>query len=135
MIQVQESPICIETVEKSVLDVQCGASLLFVGRVRGDYKGRKVLHLEYEAYQSLALKKMQAIVQGFQKQFPLAKIAIVHRIGLVLPNEVSIVIAVATPRRGECYAISREVLEQLKQDVPIWKKEVYEEGAVWKSNY
>ena len=135
MIALQDSVISIDEVEQSVLDIRCGASLLFVGRVRGDYKGREVLRLEYEAYEALALKKMQDIVLQTQKECPLARISIVHRVGVVLPNEVSIVIAVATPRRAECYQISRDVLESLKRDVPIWKKEIYKEGAVWKSNY
>ena len=130
---VEDGDISIEDVEAAVAHPDCGADLLFVGRVRGVYKGQTVRHLEYEAYPKMAILRMQEIAKEAMEQFQ-ARVAIVHRVGTVLPNEISVVIAVATPHRGASYDASRFVLEALKRDVPIWKREITDEGAFWKQN-
>ena len=113
MIALSDGAISIEEVEEAVAHPDCGADLLFVGRVRGIYKGQTVQHLEYEAYPKMAILRMQQIASEAMEQFQ-ARVAIVHRVGKVLPNEVSVVIAVATPHRGASYDASRFVLEALK---------------------
>lgn len=133
MIALSEGAISIEAVENAVAHPDCGADLLFVGRVRGVYKGQTVHHLEYEAYPAMAIRRMEAIAKEAKDQFG-ARVAIVHRVGQVLPNEISVVIAVATPHRGASYDASRYVLEALKRDVPIWKREITDQGAFWKQN-
>jgi len=133
MIELSKEDISIEAVEKAVAHPDCGADLLFVGRVRGVYKGQTVQHLEYEAYQSMAIRRMEAIAKEAKEQFG-ARVAIVHRVGKVLPNQISVVIAVSTPHRGASYDASRYVLEALKRDVPIWKREITDQGAFWKQN-
>ena len=133
MIALSEGDISIEEVENAVAHPDCGADLLFVGRVRGVYKGQTVQHLEYEAYAKMAIRRMEEIAQQAKEQFG-ARVAIVHRIGKVLPNEISVVIAVSTPHRGASYDASRHVLEALKRDVPIWKREITDDGAFWKQN-
>ena len=133
MIALSERDISIEEVESAVAHPDCGADLLFVGRVRGVYKGQTVHYLEYEAYTTMAVRRMDEIAQEAKKQFD-ARVAIVHRVGKVLPNEISVVIAVSTPHRGASYDASRFVLEALKRDVPIWKREITNDGAFWKQN-
>ena len=133
MIALSDGDISIEEVENAVAHPDCGADLLFVGRVRGVYKGQTVRHLEYEAYPQMAVRRMEKIAKEAMEQFK-ARVAIVHRVGKVLPNEISIVIAVATPPRGASYDASRFVLEALKRDVPIWKREITDDGAFWKQN-
>ena len=133
MIALSEGDISIEEVENAVAHPDCGADLLFVGRVRGVYKGQTVHHLEYEAYATMAIRRMEEIAIEAKEQFG-ARVAIVHRIGKVLPNEISVVIAVSTPHRGASYDASRFVLEALKRDVPIWKREITDDGAFWKQN-
>ena len=133
MIQLTTEAIQIEPIEASVRTASCGASLVFVGRVRGEYHGQSVLRLEYEAYEEMALSSMREIAQEAKTQWG-AEVAIVHRIGVVLPEAVSVVIAVATPHRAAAYEANRFVLEALKQRVPIWKKEVTPNGASWKEN-
>ncbi len=133
MITLSKESISIEEVERAVAHPDCGADLVFVGRVRGIYKGQTVLRLEYEAYEKMAVRCMQQIADDAQSQFQ-ARVAIVHRVGVVMPNEVSVVIAVSTPHRAASYDASRFVLEALKKDVPIWKREITDAGAFWKHN-
>lgn len=134
MIALSRGDISVETVEASVRTPSCGASLVFVGRVRGEYRGQAVLRLEYEAYDEMAISSMQQIATEAKANWN-AEVAIVHRLGVVLPEEISVVIAVATPHRAASYEANRFVLEALKQRVPIWKKEVTPDGAVWKENH
>ena len=133
MIALSNGEISIEEIEKAVAHPDCGANLLFVGRVRGVYKMQTVRYLEYEAYPKMAVLRMQEIASEAMEQFK-ARVAIVHRVGRVMPNEISVVIAVATPHRAASYDASRFVLEALKRDVPIWKREITNEGAFWKQN-
>lgn len=133
MIALSQDVISIESVERAVAHPDCGADLVFVGRVRGVYKGQTVLRLEYEAYEEMAILRMQKIADDAKSQFE-ARVAIVHRVGVVMPNEVSVVIAVSTPHRAASYDASRFVLEALKRDVPIWKREITDTGAFWKHN-
>lgn len=133
MIALSQDDISIEHVERAVAHPDCGADLVFVGRVRGVYKGQTVLRLEYEAYEEMAIRCMQKIADDANSQFE-ARVAIVHRVGVVMPNEVSVVIAVSTPHRAASYDASRFVLEALKRDVPIWKREITDTGAFWKHN-
>ncbi len=133
MIQLVRNQIDVSEVEQSIKDPSCGASLVFVGRVRSVYKGATVLRLEYEAFEEMALVCMQTIADTVKEKWS-GNVAIVHRLGSVLPNEISVVISVCTPHRAACYEANRYVLEALKQDVPIWKKEITPVGGFWKGN-
>ncbi|MFI2856624.1 molybdenum cofactor biosynthesis protein MoaE [Paenibacillus sp. JSM ZJ436] len=109
-----------------------GASLSFVGTTREMTGEMKTVTLEYEAYVPMALAEMQKIVQQIQEQWPGARCAISHRIGTVDVGEISVVIAVSAPHRDSCYDASRYAIEELKRTVPIWKKEIWEDGSEWK---
>ncbi len=113
-------------------DPRSGASTLFVGSVRNQNLGRVVKSVHYEAFVPLALKTLVLICKNAKKQFSpnkeLLKIAIVHRLGKLSVGEMSVAIGVATKHRDESYKISRFIIEELKKQVPIWKKEHYVDG-------
>ena len=134
MISIQWDPIDIASVEACVHSSDCGAVLVFVGRTRDNFLNKKVLRLEYEAYEGMAIKEMKKIQSEIMERWAQAKVAMVHRLGEVGIGEASVVIAVATPHRDACYQASRYAIDNLKQRVPIWKKELYEDGAQWKAN-
>jgi molybdopterin synthase catalytic subunit len=106
-----------------------GAVLLFLGVVRDRNEGRAVGHLEYDAYAEMAVAELRRIVVEARSRWAVGEIAVAHRIGRLEIGEVSVAIAVASPHRGEAYDASRYVIEELKQRVPIWKKEGYLDGT------
>ncbi len=108
-----------------------GAVVVFEGIVRNSLAGRRSLYLEYEAYEPLALRRMREIGAEVQKRFSIESIAMVHRLGRLEIGETSVVIAVAAPHRGPAFEACRYAIDRLKQTVPIWKKEYFEDGAVW----
>jgi molybdopterin synthase catalytic subunit len=108
-----------------------GALCLFVGVVRDENAGRKVLHLEYEAYEEMALAQMKALEAETRVRWRVSDVRIVHRLGRLEIGEASVVVAVAAPHRGEAFAACRHAIDTLKKTVPIWKKEFYADGAVW----
>ena len=108
-----------------------GAVAVFLGLVRDHNKGRKVLHLEYEAYETLALRGLDLIVDEAREKWPEVRLAIHHRIGRMEIGEASVVIAAASPHRADAYAANRYAIERIKQIVPIWKHEYFEGGDVW----
>lgn len=109
-----------------------GASLAFVGTTREWTRGARTKTLEYEAYAPMALAALADIGSDVAARWPGTLCAIFHRIGVVGINEISVVIAVSSPHRAEAYEASRYAIERLKVTVPIWKKEVYEDGSEWK---
>ena len=108
-----------------------GAVATFAGLVRDNNLGRKVLHLEYEAYEPLALRGLDLIVTEVAEKWPAVRLAIHHRIGRMEIGEVSVAIAAASPHRADAFAASRYAIERVKQIVPIWKHEYFEGGDVW----
>jgi len=134
MIKLQSESIDIASVENSVYSQQCGAVIVFVGRTRDYFEEKRVISLEYEAYEAMALKEMGKIIDFLKQQYPKLNGAIVHRMGRVPVGEASVVIAISTPHRRECYEASRYAIDSLKTNVPIWKKEIYEKGEEWKAN-
>lgn len=108
-----------------------GGVVTFSGAVRDQTRGRRVLRLEYEAYGEMAVKKLEELGAAAARQWPGTRLAIVHRVGTLEPGELAVVIAASAPHRAEAFAACSFAIEQLKVDVPIWKKEVYEDGDVW----
>jgi molybdopterin synthase catalytic subunit len=117
-----------------VQDSRYGAVIAFVGTTREYTNGKRTTLLEYEAYAPMALKTMEQIGEEIDARWPGALCAISHRLGAVPLGEISVVIAVAAPHRAECYEASRYAIERLKQIVPIWKKEIWEDGSEWKGH-
>ncbi|MNQ99668.1 Molybdopterin synthase catalytic subunit [compost metagenome] len=111
-----------------------GASLAFIGTTREMTYGQRTVLLEYEAYVPMALKTMASIGEEIHAKWPGTLCAITHRLGTVAIAEASVVIAVSSPHRADCYEASRYAIERLKQIVPIWKKEIWEDGSEWKGS-
>jgi len=124
-------PISIESISRRVVPAQCGATITLDGYVRQFTKGRETLYLVYEAYEEMALKEMQKLIISAKNDFDIANVGIVHRLGKLEIGETSVVISVAAPHRNAAFAACEWLISELKQTVPIWKKEVYAEGERW----
>lgn len=108
-----------------------GAALVFEGIVRNQTRGRRTLYLDYEAYEGMALAQLEALAGQALKQFQIRDLAIVHRLGRLEIGETSVLIAVASAHRAAAFDACRWLIDTLKRTVPIWKKEFFEDGAVW----
>jgi len=134
MLAIVDGPIDVAAVRAAVSHPGAGAVLVFEGVGRNDVAGRRVVHLEYEAYAEMAVSALEEIAREITAAFPDARVAIVHRTGVVAIGEPSVVIAVSAPHRAQCYEASRRAIEALKARLPVWKKEIYEDGSAWKAN-
>jgi molybdopterin synthase catalytic subunit len=108
-----------------------GALCVFDGIVRDNTRGRKTLHLDYEAYRDMALQQMRALAEEAISKFGVRDVAVVHRLGRLGVGETSVLIAVASAHRGAAFEACRWLIDTLKRTVPIWKKEQFVDGAVW----
>ena len=108
-----------------------GAVVVFEGIVRNQSRGRRTLHLEYEAYEPMALSEMRKLASEAIDRWKIVRIAIAHRVGVVEIGETSVAIAVSAAHRGEAFEACRFAIDRLKEVVPIWKKEHFEGGEVW----
>ncbi len=108
-----------------------GAVSLFVGVVRNQNDGRAVTHLEYEAYEEMALPLMERIAAEARGRFGATSVRIVHRLGRLEIGEASVAVVAVAPHRGEAFAACRHAIDTLKATVPIWKKEFYADGSSW----
>jgi molybdopterin synthase catalytic subunit/molybdopterin converting factor small subunit len=108
-----------------------GAAIAFEGVVRDNTRGRRTLYLNYEAYEEMALKQMDALAGQALQQFSIRDVAIVHRLGRLEIGETSVLIMVASAHRAAAFEACRWLIDTLKRTVPIWKKEFFEDGAVW----
>jgi molybdopterin synthase catalytic subunit len=108
-----------------------GATVTFDGFVRNQSHNRPTLYLDYEAYESMALTKMREIGAQLREKFAIHRVAMVHRLGRLEIGETSVFIAVSAPHRGAAFDACRFAIDTLKRTVPIWKKEYFEDGAVW----
>jgi MoaE-MoaD fusion protein len=131
IIQLVREPINLAGLTKHVRGVSDGAISVFDGFVRDHSKNRRTLYLEYEAYESMALAKMEEIVTHLHDKFAIHRVAMVHRLGRLEIGETSVFIAVSAPHRAAAFDACRYAIDTLKRTVPIWKKEYFEDGSVW----
>lgn len=115
----------------AVQSERAGAVDVFIGTVRNHNKNKEVVRLEFEAFDAMAVKKMKELAEEASRRWPVEKIAIVHRKGILEIGDIAVVIAVATPHRKDAFEACRWVIDTLKKVVPIWKKEIYENGEEW----
>jgi len=108
-----------------------GAAVIFEGVVRDNTRGRRTLYLDYEAYEEMALKQMDSLAEQALQQFPIRDVAMVHRLGRLEIGDTSVLIVVASAHRAAAFDACRWLIDTLKRTVPIWKKEYFEDGAVW----
>src|SRR4051812_24348791 len=131
MIALTDQPIDISDVIEAAQSDRAGAVDVFIGTVRNHSLQKNVVRLEYEAYDKMAVKKMEEIAAEVKSKWPVEKIAMVHRKGVLQIGEVAVVVAVSTPHRKEAFEACQYIIDTLKQVVPIWKKEVYDNGETW----
>jgi len=126
-----DEPLSLERVVDEVRSDAAGAIATFTGTTRVRSRGRTVTHLDYEAYEGMAENVMAEIADGLRTRYELTAIAIHHRIGRVGIGDTSVVIAVSAPHRQDALAACKDAIDELKERVPLWKKEVYEGGEEW----
>jgi molybdopterin synthase catalytic subunit len=126
-----DEPLSLERVVDEVRDDRAGAIATFTGTTRVQSRGRDVVHLDYEAYEGMAERVMEEIAAELRARYELCGIAIHHRTGRVAIGETSVVIAVSAPHRGDALAACKDAIDRLKEQVPLWKKEVYAGGEEW----
>jgi molybdopterin synthase catalytic subunit/molybdopterin converting factor small subunit len=116
---------------KGIKQPDDGAAVVFEGVVRNHTRGRRTLYLDYEAYPEMALKQMELLARQALSKFPIRDVAIAHRLGRLQIGETSVAIVVAAAHRAAAFEACRWLIDTLKRTVPIWKKEYFEDGAVW----
>lgn len=131
LIEIGDHPVQVDRLLAAVADPRAGAVVLFLGVVRDNARGRRVDHLQYEAYERLARREMEKIAGSIAERWPGARIAIAHRTGRLKVGETSVAISVSAPHRAEAFEAARFGIDTLKQTVPIWKKEIWEGGEAW----
>ncbi len=132
-IQLINKPIVAQKWIDLVTSESCGAIDIFIGTVRHQTQGRKVLKLDFEAYNPMVIKELEKIAVQVQSQWNVKKMAIIHRKGTLFPTEIAVLIAVSTPHRQASFEACQFVIDRLKESVPIWKKEFFEDGEIWVS--
>ena len=126
--ELSKKPIDIQSVIDKVVSRNAGAVTTFIGTVREMTKGKKTLFLIYDAYEAMAVKKLEQIGTEISERWPDANTAITHRTGKLEITDIAVVIAVSTPHRNDAYEANRYAIERIKEIVPIWKKEHWEDG-------
>jgi MoaE-MoaD fusion protein len=129
--RLQETPLSLQEAIDSVASVSQGGLVTFTGAVRDHSKGKRVTRLDYEAYGPMAQKKLAQIGQEAREKWPGTQVSVIHRLGTLVPGDLAVVIAVSAPHRQEAFRACEYVIDRLKEDVPIWKKEYAEDGEVW----
>ncbi len=130
-IQISPDPLNIQSCIDWIMSPQSGGIDVFIGTVRNATKGKAVLRLEFEAYEPMALTEMEKIVKQAIEKWPVQKALVHHRTGVLQVGEVPVIIAVSAAHRAAAFEACRYIIDTLKQTVPIWKKEIFEDGEVW----
>jgi MoaE-MoaD fusion protein len=130
-IELRRDPIESERLIRQAKDAEDGAVVVFDGIVRDNSRGRRTLYLDYEAYEEMAVAKLDALAREARERFGVRFVTIVHRLGRLEIGETSVLIIVASAHRAQAYEASRFLIDTLKKTVPIWKKETFADGAVW----
>ncbi len=134
-IKLSSEKLNLQTCYEFVQDDSCGGIALFVGTVRNLTKGKKVILLDFSAYKSMAIKELQKIAEESIQKFDILKIAIHHAEGELKIGEVPVIIAVSSAHRGAAFKACEYAIDTLKNTVPIWKKEHFEDGEVWVNSH
>jgi molybdopterin synthase catalytic subunit len=130
-IAVSDAPLSVDEALALVRDDAFGGVVVFLGTVRSQSRGKRILHLEYEAYAEMAEAKMREISERLVRDHGPLRIAMHHRIGDLAVGDIAVVVAAAAPHRDAAFAAARSAIDELKSIVPIWKKEHAEDGAIW----
>jgi molybdopterin synthase catalytic subunit len=133
MIEITDKPIDIQKIIQTAASGQAGAINTFIGTVRDNTKGKKVLRLEYEAYEPMAISEIKKIKVAAIERWNLTGFAVSHRVGTLLPGDTAVVVAISTPHRKDSFEACQYIIDTLKETVPIWKREFFENGDQWVS--
>jgi molybdopterin synthase catalytic subunit len=131
LIEITAEPLAPEPFLQHVRRDDSGAVTLFLGVVRDNSHGHRVLYLEYDAYPEMAERKLREVAEEAQARWPITDIAIAHRTGRLEIGETSLLVAVSSPHRHDAFAACHHIVNRIKEIVPIWKKEVWEGGEAW----
>jgi len=130
-IQLKDTPLSPQECIDLAAHTGSGGSTVFIGTVRDQTQGRKVLRLEFEAYAPMAVSEMRKIATIVEERWQAHHVVIHHRVGSLEVGEIAVIIAVATPHRRAAFEACQFAIDTLKESVPIWKKEIFEDGEVW----
>ena len=130
-IKISSKPLQIQSCIEWAISPESGGINVFVGTVRNNTKEKKVIRLEFEAYEPMAISEMNKIADDVFAKLPVQKILIHHRTGILQPGEVPVIIIVSAAHRDAAFTACRYIIDTLKKTVPIWKKEIFEYGEVW----
>ena len=131
MIEITSEAITAQPIIDRVRKKSHGAVVTFIGTVRDNSEGKRVLYLEYEAYREMAMKKLKEISAEIQNRWGINDVDIVHRIGRIEVGDAAVVIVVGSAHRLEAFQACQYAIDRTKEIVPIWKKEFYEDGSAW----
>ena len=132
--EITREPIDIADLRERLLEGDSGAVVIFDGVARNNTKGRRTLYLEYEGYEPMSIRTMEQIAREVHERWPINRLGIIHRLGHIEITESSVVIVVTSGHRKIAFEACHYAIDRLKKIVPIWKKEYFEDGAVWVEN-
>jgi molybdopterin synthase catalytic subunit len=130
-IQISPNPLNIQSCIDWIMSPESGGIDVFIGTVRNATKGKTVVRLEFEAYEAMAVAEMEKIAKQAFEKWPVQKVLVHHRTGVLEVGEVPVIIAVSAAHRAAAFEACRYIIDTLKETVPIWKKEIFEDGEVW----
>jgi molybdopterin synthase catalytic subunit len=131
LFRISDAPLDLDEVVRAVSCPEHGGIVTFTGVVRDHNRGKKIVRLEYEAYRPMAERELAVIGAQLVVEHPGARVAIVHRVGVLAVGDAAVVIAVSTPHRAEAFEVCKKAIDRLKESVPIWKKEIASDGEEW----
>ena len=130
-IQISPNPLNIQSCIDWIMSPESGGIDVFIGTVRNTTKGKTVVRLEFDAYEAMAVAEMEKIAKQAFEKWPVQKVLIHHRTGVLNIGEVPVIIAISAAHRAAAFEACRYIIDTLKETVPIWKKEIFEDGEVW----
>ena len=130
-IKIKDTPLIEKECQDFVADNSAGGTVVFVGTIRDQTKGKNVLKLEFESFIPMAEKEMRKIAEEVKDKWSALKVCIHHRVGELAIGEIAVIIAISTPHRKAAFEACEYAIDTLKETVPIWKKEIFEDGEVW----
>jgi len=133
MVEITPNKLQLHQLLERVADPAGGGIDVFIGTTRNNTSGKPVKKLNFEAYEPMAVKELNKIIACANEQWDILKIAVAHRVGMVEIGEAAVIIAVSAPHRDAAFKACRFIIDELKMSVPIWKKEIFEDGEVWVS--
>jgi molybdopterin synthase catalytic subunit len=132
-VNITGTPLIVQDCVDWAMSGDCGGVNIFIGTVRSKTNGKAVVRLEFECYEKMAMKELEKIAFHIEEKYSAQKVLIHHRIGILNVSDIAVVIVVSTPHRDAAFQACRFAIDTLKMTVPIWKKEIFEDGEVWVS--